>query len=311
MPLSPQAHSATPRSWGRSLSAPPLLSNACGTRRGVLMRHWRGVAPDIAQPALDHHYLTMHMGGAKRVERRGEGSVEAVDVDPGALSIVPAGAAFHWNTRGPVEFAHLYLAPQTVRDVSEQELGRDITACGLEERLGVRDPLLEALFLTMLEESAHSPAGSQLYLDTLLHSIVLRLLRRYGAPSAPLVARHSLAPARLRRVLEFVEANLSADIALADLAAVAATSPFHFNRAFASAIGTPPYAYLVRRRIEHAKTLLVSRSGPLKPIAIECGFHSVGQFSRMFKRTAGRTPLQFRQERRCELPIKTPKTWIR
>lgn len=285
----------SPRSWGRTLSAPPVISTDSKIWSGALMRRWRDVIPDIAQPALDHHYVTMHLGGAKRVERRGEGKIETIDVEPGALSIVLAGSAFQWSTRGPIEFAHLYLAPRAIERVGAEEFGRDRIALCLEDRLGVRDPLLEALFLTLLEEMTVLSAGSRLYLDTLLNSLLLRLLRCYAAaPSAPLKARHSMAPARLRRVLDFIEANLADDIALADLAAVAASSPFHFSRAFATVTGTPPYAYLVCRRIERAKALLSSGTDPVRIIASQCGFHSAGQFSRMFKRSTGRSPLQYR-----------------
>ena len=290
----PSPFPVTPRYWGRSLSGPPMLSSEAAWP-GTLVRWWRDVEPDISQPPLDHHYLTMHLGGAKRVERRGEGRTEVVDITSGALSIVPAGAAFQWSTRGPVEFAHLYLAPRTIEQVSIEEFGRDAGTLSLEDRLGLHDPLLQSLFLTMLEEIAVLSASSRLYLDTLLHSLILRLLHNYAAaPPGPLRARYSLAPARLRRVLDFIETNLADDIALADLAAVAAISPFHFSHDFSSVIGTPPYAYLLHRRIERAKTLLCAGTDPVTVIASQCGFHSAGQFARMFKRATGRSPLHYR-----------------
>lgn len=288
------AYPLSPRYFGRSLSGPPMLSSDAAWP-GALIRWWRDVEPDIAQPALDHHYLTMHLGGAKRIRRRGEGRNEVVDIAAGALSIVPAGSAYQWSTRGPVEFAHLYLAPRTIERVSAEEFDRDAATLCLEDRLGVQDKLMQALFVTMLEEVALLSAGSRLYLDTLLHSMMLRMLRTYSsAPSAPLRMRHSIAPARLRRVLDYIEANLASDIALADLAAVAAMSPFHFSRAFSSVTGTPPYAYLVQRRIEHAKALLLNEVDPVAVIAARCGFHSAGQFCRMFKRATGTSPLRYR-----------------
>ena len=218
-----------------------------------------------------------------------------VDIESGALSIVPAGAAYQWSTHGPVEFAHLYLDPKAIQRVGSEEYDRDGATLCLEDRLGVQDSLIQALFMALIEEVALRSSNSRLYVDTLLHSLILRLLKSYAAvPSAPLRLRHSMAPARVRRVLDYIEANLASDIALADLAAVAAMSPFHFSRAFASVTGTPPYAYLVQRRIEHAKTLLVSGAGPVSQIAARCGFHSGGQFCRMFKRATGCSPLRYR-----------------
>lgn len=289
------AYPVSPMSW-RGISAPPMVTNEGARWTGPLMRWWCDVDPDIVQPALDHHYLTMHLGGPKRIERRGEGGVRTAETETGALSIVPAGAAFEWATRGPVEFAHIYLAPATLKRVGVEELDRDISASCLEDRLGIRDPLLQSLFLEMLEETAAATLGSRLYLDALLHSLQLRLLRTYAnAPWAPLRQRHSIAPVRLRRVIEFMETNLAADITLSDLATVAGTSPFHFSRAFGGAMGLPPYGYLLTRRIERAKVLLTAGDGSMGDVARQCGFNSAAQFSRMFKRITGSSPLKFRQ----------------
>ncbi len=282
------------RYFGRSLSGPPVLSSD-SVWPGALVRWWRDVSPDIAQPALNQHYVTMHLGGAKRITRAGQGRTETVDVEAGALSIVPAGAAYQWSTRGPVEFAHIYIAPAAFERVGAEEFDRDVGAFSLEDRLGVKDNLIEALFLTMIEELAARSSGSRLYLDTLLHSFMLRLLRTYSsAPCAPLARRHAISPAKLRRVTGYIEANLADDIALTDLAAVAAMSPFHFSRGFATATGTPPYAFVIQRRIALAKTLLADGSDPINLIAAQCGFHSAGQFCRMFKRATGHSPLGFR-----------------
>lgn len=265
---------------------------------GAQVRRWRDVHPDISQPALDHHYLTMHLGGAKQVCRRGESKLETVHVESGALSIIPAGSSFEWSTRGPIDFAHVYFSPASLNQAGVEELDRDGCGLALEDRLGIIDPLLETLFRTMLDEISVPTWNQRLYLDSLMHLFLLRLIRAYGsAPASSLKARHAIAPARLQRVLDFIDTNLASDIALADLAAVAVSSPFHFSRAFTHVTGLPPYAYLLKRRVERAKSLLAATSQPLKAVATECGFHSAAQLSRTFRRLAGISPMKFRQVR--------------
>jgi len=84
---------------------------------------------------------------------------------------------------------------------------------------------------------------------------------------------------------------------LADLVAAAGTSQFHFSRAFHAATGRSPYQYLIARRIEHAKVLLMTADVDLATVANRCGFNSAHQFAAMFKRHAGVGPKRFRLSR--------------
>lgn len=283
-----------PLAWC-GMSAAPVVSSEGSRWGGPLIRWWRDVEPNFSQPALDHHYLALHLGGPTRVERRGEGSKQAVNIQAGALSIAPAGTAYEWNASSRVEVAHIYLSPPDMRKIAVEEFDRDVRHVNFDDRLGMRDPLLRCLLLEILEETAGTSGASRLYLDTLLRSLQLRLLRNYAnAPAAPLKRRYSITPIRLRRVVDFVEASIAKDIGLSDLAAVAGSSPFHFSRAFAGVMGIPPYAYLLSRRIDTAKHLLITGDEPLGVVASQCGFHSTAQFSRMFKRVTGGSAQNFR-----------------
>ncbi|MBA3543139.1 MAG: hypothetical protein H0T83_01650, partial [Chthoniobacterales bacterium] len=169
----------SPTVWADGL-APPILCSAAAGWTGGLLRRWRDIDGDIPQPALDKHYLTIHLGGPKHVIRRGEGGVRDAYVKPGALSLTPAGAAFHWSTAGPIDFAHLYLSPIVVRQIGIEVFDRDGSGLAIEDRLGIVDPLVQALFAAMIEEVETGIAGSRVYLDTLFDSLTVRLLRLYG-----------------------------------------------------------------------------------------------------------------------------------
>lgn len=284
----------SPVAWGDNLSAPPVISSEQTDWPGALLRSWRGIEP-VSYPRLDHHCLTLHLGKPRRIERRGEGSNLEVDIRPGALSLTPSGAAYEWKTTGPVDYAELYLSPAFIRQIDAEVFDRGGSGFGLEDRLGIVDPMIEIALRMMLAEIAEMRFGSRLYLDSLLRTLSIRLLQMCGnaEPVRP-GARYSIAPARLRRVLEYIEANLSADIGITELAEVAAISTAHFSRVFAHATGTPPYAYVVARRIEHAKRLLANPELPLSAVAASCGFNTEAHFSRMFTREVGVTPRQYR-----------------
>ncbi|CAN5381931.1 AraC family transcriptional regulator [soil metagenome] len=291
------SHTLSPQAWGRALPFPPVLaSDEHGWRTSVL-RRWRGSAPVMSQPPLDHHYVVLHLGGPKSVERTGPDGVARFAVAEGSLTIVPAGTAFEWNTQGPIDFAHLYVSPARFDRAVATVFDREPSAVRLEAGVGVVDPLLAELIRAMLGEvDRHSPWRSP-YLDALFDAAVIHLAGRHSTiRQVEKLSRHSLAPSRLKRVLEHVDTTLDAPLTLSDLATVAGLSRFHFSRAFRSAVGETPLAYVARKRVERARALLRKTELPLAEVARQAGFTSPGYFSTAFKRSTGLKPSLYRQQ---------------
>jgi AraC family transcriptional regulator len=286
----------TPDEWACRLSGPPSVSSDYATWPTALLKHWVGTDPIMDQPPLDHHYVVQHLGGAKQVDRRCEGSSVSTIVEMGALTFVPAGTEFKWHTRGPIDFAHLYISPALM---SRTALRFDrVNELSLVDTVGCRDPLLEALYSAMREELYSQRAASPIYLDTLLESFLIKLLLDHStARLRKTKSRETLASFRIQRILDFIEAHLDHALTLEDLVAVAGGSPFHFSRAFKNSVGDSPYKYLLRRRMSHAQRLLMNTDWPLPKIAQSCGFSGAVSFSRSFFRLLGVTPTQFRNGR--------------
>jgi AraC family transcriptional regulator len=94
--------------------------------------------------------------------------------------------------------------------------------------------------------------------------------------------------ARINRVIDHIEANLGGTMALEDLAEVAAFSPYHFHRIFKSMVGENLGAFIRRRRVEKAASLLLSNPArPITQVALECGFSSPAAFARVFRESFG------------------------
>jgi AraC family transcriptional regulator len=237
----------------------------------------------------------MHLGGPKHVTRRRDGAPQSTIAEEGSLTLVPAGTAFTWRTSGPIAFAHLYIRPDQLDVVRSDEDRLGGSGASLVDGVGRCDPQLQLLYRRLLEAIETSIPAAPLLLDSLLESFLVRLAQRHV--SRPL-AMHSastvaLAPHRLRRVLDFIEANLSRDVSLADLGSAAGTSQFHFSRAFHLATGCSPYQYLLSRRIEYAKVLLLATSESLETVSSRCGFQSQRQFAVAFKRIVGTGPKRY------------------
>ncbi len=253
----------------------------------------------MEQPPLDHHYVVMHQGGAKRVTRRHDGPTVSATVDEGSLTLVPAGSAYSWQTQGPIAFTHLYLAPGQLASFAAHEFDAHGPAAQMVDRVGCRDPVLEPLLARMVAEVRAGPRACRLLLDSLLESFCVGIARRHLAGN-PVRAGSMLAlsPHRLRRVIEFVEAHLGDDLGLADLAAAAGSSQSHFGRAFRLATGVSPYRHVLDRRIEYAKVLLLTGGETLQEVSAACGFQRQEQFAAMFKQREGVGPKRFRMLRR-------------
>ena len=138
-----------------------------------------------------------------------------------------------------------------------------------------------------------NPATAAMHTHPRLDSLAL-LRRQAPAPQA----QGGLSPSAMRRVREYVEAHLSESIGLAELAAVAGLSVFHFAREFKHSAGITPHYYLVQRRIERAQDMLARTGLSATEIALAAGFSDQSHLTRHFRHILGTTPREFRRSHR-------------
>lgn len=101
---------------------------------------------------------------------------------------------------------------------------------------------------------------------------------------------------RLRQVVEYVDANLSGQITLPDMAAVAGLSRMHFASQFRAATGLRPHEFVLRRRVWRAQELLRESTTEILEVALAVGFRTQAHFTTVFKRFVGSTPHRWRDE---------------
>lgn len=114
-----------------------------------------------------------------------------------------------------------------------------------------------------------------------------------SVPDAP--RSGGLARWQMRRLEAFVEANISSSITLEMMAACVRLSPSHFGRAFKATAGETPYGFVLRRRVERARKLMLESSRPLAEIALDCGLADQSHLSRIFRRYSGISPNAWRR----------------
>jgi AraC-like DNA-binding protein len=112
------------------------------------------------------------------------------------------------------------------------------------------------------------------------------------------VARGGLSPGVLKRVREYIDANLETDVGLDALSKVAGLSRCHFARAFKQSVGTTPHNFLMYRRFCKAVEFIANTNLPLAEIALAAGFSDQSHFSRRFRQYIGVSPSAFRRSQR-------------
>ena len=98
------------------------------------------------------------------------------------------------------------------------------------------------------------------------------------------------------RALDFVEAHLTQDITVADMAAAASYSLYHFSRTFNRVVHHTPYDYLMRRRLSESARQLLESEERIIDIALHYQFNNPETYSRAFKRMFGIQPSQYRAQ---------------
>ncbi|NNG02227.1 MAG: AraC family transcriptional regulator [Desulfobacteraceae bacterium] len=102
--------------------------------------------------------------------------------------------------------------------------------------------------------------------------------------------------ARINRVMDYIESNISQSFTLDELAHVAHFSKFHFHRIFHLLVGETLFHFIQRIRVEKAAAFLKSDPNrSITEIAFDCGFTSSAAFARSFKKTFQLSASQYRK----------------
>ncbi len=185
---------------------------------------------------LSHHVLSFSVSGPMT-----EAAVEGrrlVKTDPGSLSVEAVGSENGFRALGESRFAHLYFRDGFVRRLGAELYGEPGDRDGLlrDDLVFFRDPELRRMagdYLARAIDAADPP--TVLEMDSRAVLVGLRLFGQHSVLAPPGVAaprRGGLAPWRLRRATEWLEAHLADDARLSDLAAAVGLSERHLCTAF-------------------------------------------------------------------------------
>ena len=250
-----------------------------------------------------HVEICLVVAGNKEglVRRTGTGFCQEATPNAGAIWLSPAGVAKEIAITAPIpQTMHLYL-PIALFDRLKDDFNLPAApAHSIRHAFGIGDDVIDQVGRSILSELAAETAASRMYVEAASLTLAARLVQKHcdsEASKSIESSAHSLDHIRLRRVLDYIDANFRNDIALETLAGVAGYSAFHFARKFTLATGIPPHRYISRMRLQNAMVELAARKLSLAEIALNAHFSSQASFTRAFHRATGMTPKKYQRRR--------------
>lgn len=265
------------------------------TADGVAFQLRKDAMGVLDVPGFESTLVAVHIGAAAKLKcRRGGRRYNGTAVN-GDIDIIPAHTPVHWVMHDKNDTTLVVSLPENVlRTVAEQS-GIDADRVEIRDRFQVRDTELEALcWATKREMELRYPSG-RLYLEGLAMAVASRVLARHSSVAEIAGGRsqrldRGLSGYRLKQVLAYIEEQLAEDLSLAQIAAVAGVSTSHVKTLFRQATGMPVHQYVIQRRVERAKMLLMQDRLTITEIALEAGFAHQSHMARHMRRVLGVPP---------------------
>lgn len=283
---------------GRSLIKPHLtnLSSSGTILDGVIVER------DVEQPRsgtyrpasqAPKHIVVLHANPPATLEWQMNGRRHEALFSGGEAIINPAGLSVSPRWSEKVELVLMAIDPGFVNRIAA-EMGQR-RPVELTLRVHFRDALLEQLVRALIEEFEQALPPDRIYADSLTHTLIVHLLKKYSdSRLRPYATRQGLPPGKLTQVVEFIEAHLGDDLSLRHLADAAELSPSYFVAQFKRSTGLAPHQFLIAKRIEKARALLTQTRQPIADIAVQAGFADQSHLTRLMRRHTGLTPRQVR-----------------
>lgn len=247
---------------------------------GLVTTLLSGPGGEIEHAGSPAHLLTVHAAGRIDQTLRLDGRVLRRRLAPGVVDLIPAGAPASFLDEGANAVLVLAMAPALVQRAQE-DLQAPVGAIG--PAVGIGDAALARLVWALHRGAGAAPG---LYRDCL----ALEVLQKVVWPHGPAPGPSALDRRRLRRVLDYIEGHLDRPIAIQDLALEAGLGPTAFKQAFRRTFGAPVHRFVVRRRSERARILLLEGAMPASQVALEAGFSHQSHMARWLKRLFGVLP---------------------
>ncbi len=241
-------------------------------------------------PGLPSHRLGVHFGRAVNAHCQCDGRHSLRIQKHGDIDVVPAGLDGWWEDDADCTILRLGIGPELL-STAATAMGRNPETVSLAPKFQLRDARIKSIAWAIKTELEASVPSDRLYGETLALALAIRLVENgnQSGGEKPATVR-SLSALQRRRLVDFIEDHIDQSLSLADLAAVSGLSLSHLKPLFRATFGMPMHQYVLTRRVERARLMLLSEDMPLSQVALETGFAHQSHMAHWMRRILGITP---------------------
>lgn len=162
--------------------------------------------------------------------------------------------------------------------------------------LGDKKEYIYQSFRQVLDEFSSNKIYSKSMSNAKASILIIELLRIYSGDID--LSHDKKVNKQIDYIKSYIDSNFSEDIKLESLSSMAFMNKFHLISEFKQSYRVTPIEYLILKRIEVTKNLLISTNHSMEEISSIVGFNSQSYFNQVFKKKVGITPSKFRKNHR-------------
>ncbi|HEY9755736.1 MAG TPA: AraC family transcriptional regulator [Oculatellaceae cyanobacterium] len=258
---------------------------------------WSQIDAEFLRIPAGHHvvpgaawsWLGVHFGSPVNADCRCDGHRYRGIQKHGDIDIVPAQLSGSWEDDGDCQILRVKVSPMLLNRVAV-ELGLQGDKDLIRPALRMRDSRLESVLWAIKSELEASEPSEKLYAESLGVALAVRLLKLGGQRITGNGHERHLSPAQKKKIVDFIETFIDQPLSLSDLAAVVGLGLSQFKILFRNSFDESPHRYLVRRRAERAKALLLVGELSIAQVALESGFAHQSHMTTRMRQFLGVSP---------------------
>lgn len=251
---------------------------------GLLIIHQKIPGHEVGRHSHGEHEFFLPLKGEITVQSQ----EKIVKAGPGRILYVPPELdhSFSSTAQGTGERVIWLIEPKLWQRHTKRKF--------IPTTLPMNSLAKEIVFYLLIHQKA---GGAKYFISALIEALVESLSGAQIRENRIFVAHieGKLFDERIKKAAQLINENMI-DISISEIAKQSGLSQRNFSRLFVQETGLTPKDYLILRRIEKAKSLLIESRLTITDISLEVGYNSLSKFIETFRKIEGILPSDFRNK---------------